>query len=168
MRVADDIGVFENLMLEFDASWIFLRGGAGTDVKDNTIAFAQDLLEISTDWVGHVVGRNGDHVFLDEKGHVILDSIGDAARLALQLASPGTQSAVAGGTTDKTDNALIHSTKLDGLPHRLMSISPHGPCLRDVPCFTSPYANANFLRAKRKPGLSRRRSGEHEQLKRAC
>ena len=40
MCVADDIGVFENLMLEFDASWIFLRGGAGTDVKDNAIAFA--------------------------------------------------------------------------------------------------------------------------------
>jgi len=57
MRVADDIGVLENLMLEFDASWIFLRGCTGTDVKDNPIAFAQDLLEISTDWVGYVVER---------------------------------------------------------------------------------------------------------------
>ena len=111
MRVADDIGVFENLMLEFDASWVFLRGGTGTDVKDNPIAFAQDLFEISTNWVGYVVGRNGDYVLLDEKRHFILDSIGDAASIALQPASAGTQSAVASGTTNKTGNALIHSTK---------------------------------------------------------
>src|SRR6476659_7840810 len=45
-----------------------------TDVKDDPIAFAQDLLEISTDWVGYVVGRNGDYVFLDEKRHFVLDS----------------------------------------------------------------------------------------------
>ena len=112
MRVADDIGVFENLMLEFDASWVFLRGRTSTDVKDDPIAFAQDLLEISTDWVGYVVGRNGDYVFLDEKRHFVLDSIGDAARFALQPASAGTQSAVAGGTTDNIGNALIHSIKL--------------------------------------------------------
>ena len=111
MRVADDIGVFENLMLEFDASWVFLRGRTRTDVKDKPIASAQDLLEISPDWVGYVVGRNGDYVFLDEKRHFILDSIGDAARLALQPASSGTESAVASGTTDNTGNALIHSTK---------------------------------------------------------
>ena len=111
MRVADDIGVLENLMLEFDASWIFLRGCTRTDVKDNPVAFAQDRLEISTDRVGYVVGRNGDYVFLDEKRHFILDSIGDAASFALQPASSGTQFAVAGGTTDNTGNALIHSTK---------------------------------------------------------
>ena len=111
MRVADDIGVFENLMLEFDASWVFLRGRTGTDVKDNLIAFAQDLFEISTNWVGYVVGGNGDYVFLDEKRHFILDSIGDAASIAFQPASAGTQSAVASGTTNKTGNALIHSTK---------------------------------------------------------
>ena len=116
MRVADDIGVFENLVLEFDAGWVFLRGRTRTDVKDKSIAFAQELLEIGTDWVGYVVGRNGDYIFLDEKRHFILDSIGDAARLALQPASSGTQSAVAGGTTDKTANALIHSIKPDGLP----------------------------------------------------
>lgn len=109
MRVADNIGVFENLMLEFDASWVFLRGRTRSDVKDNTIAFAQELLEISTDLVGYVIGRNGDYVFLDEKRHVILDSIGDAASIALQPASAGTQSTMAGGTTDKTGNALIHS-----------------------------------------------------------
>jgi hypothetical protein len=43
MRVADDIGVLENLVLEFDASWVFLRGRTRTDVKNNAIAFAQDL-----------------------------------------------------------------------------------------------------------------------------
>ena len=111
MRVADDIGVFENLVLEFDASWVFLRGRTRTDVKNNAIAFAQDLFEISADGVGYVVGGNGDHVFLDEKRHFILDSVSDAAGFALQLASSGTESAVAGGTTDNTGNALIHSTK---------------------------------------------------------
>ena len=111
MRVADDIGVFENLVLEFDASWVFLRGRTRADVKDNAIAFAQDLLEISTDGVGYVVGGNGDYVFLDEKRHFILDSVGDAAGFALQLASSGTESTVAGRTTDNTGNALIHSTK---------------------------------------------------------
>ena len=87
MRVADDIGVLENLVLEFDASWVFLRGRTRTDVKNNPVAFAQDRLKISADWVGYVVGRNSDYVFLDEKRHFILDSIGDAAKLALQPAS---------------------------------------------------------------------------------
>ena len=108
MRVADDIGVLENLMLEFDASWIFLRGCTGTDVKDNPVAFAQDLLEISTDWVGYVVGRNGDYVFLDEKRHFILDSVGDAASFALQPASSGTQSAVAGRAANNVGDGFIH------------------------------------------------------------
>ena len=72
MRVADDIGVFENLVLEFDASWVFLWGRTRTDVKNNAIAFAQDLFEISADGVGYVVGGNGDYVFLDEKRHFIL------------------------------------------------------------------------------------------------
>src|SRR6476646_3193242 len=144
MRVADDIGVFENLVLEFDAGWVFLRGRTRANVKNNTIAFAQDLLEISADGVGYVVGGNGDYVFLDEKRHVILDSIGDAASIALQPASAGTQSAVASGTTDNIGNALIHSTKPGGLHHRLMSISPYGFSLRDVPCFTSRSAHANY------------------------
>src|SRR5215467_6589082 len=87
MRVADNIGVLENLVLEFDASWVFLRGRTRADVKDSAVAFAQDLLEISADRVGYVVGRNGDHVFLDEKRHFILDSVGEAARFALQPAS---------------------------------------------------------------------------------
>ena len=30
-----------------------------------------------------------------------------------------------------------------------MSISPHGPSLRDVACFTSRYANANFLQFRK-------------------
>jgi hypothetical protein len=47
MRVAHDISVFENLMLEVDASWVFLRSRTRTDVKDNPIVFAQELLEIS-------------------------------------------------------------------------------------------------------------------------
>ena len=111
MRVADDIGVFENLVLEFDASWVFLWGRTRTDVKSDAIAFAQDLFEISADGVGYVVGGNRDYVFLDEKRHFILDSIGDAAGFALQLASCGTESTVAGRTTDNTGNALIHSTK---------------------------------------------------------
>jgi hypothetical protein len=111
MRVADDIGVFENLVLEFDASWVFLWGRTRTDVKNNAIAFAQDLFEISADGVGYVVGGNGDYVFLDEKRHFILDSIGDAAGFALQLAPSGTESTVAGRTTDNAGNALIHSTK---------------------------------------------------------
>ena len=145
MCVADDIGVFENLVLEFDASWVFLRGRTRTDVKNNAIAFAQDLFEISADGVGYVVGGNGDYVFLDEKRYFILDSVGDAAGFALQLASSRTESTVAGGTTDNTGNALIHSTKPGGLHHRLMSISPSGLSLRDVPCFTSHCANANFL-----------------------
>src|SRR5262249_55149530 len=126
MRVAHDIGVFENLVLEFDASWVFLWRRTRTDVKDDAIAFAQDCLELSADLVGYVIGRNGDYVFLDEKRHIILDSVGDAASFALQPVSSGTQPAVAGGTTDKTGNALIHSTKRGGLHHRLMSISPHG------------------------------------------
>ena len=145
MRVADDIGVFENLMLEFDASWVFLRSRACADVKNIPIAFAQERLEISTDLVGYVVGRNGDYFFLNEKRHIILDSIGDAASIAFQPASAGAQSAVAGGTTDDIGNAWIHSIKSDGLHHRLMSVSPHGPSLRDVPCFTSRYGKANFL-----------------------
>ena len=111
MRVADDIGVFENLVLEFDASCVFLRGRTRTDVKNHAIAIAQDLFEISADGVGYVVGGNGDYVFLDEKRHFILDSVSDAAGFALQLASSGTESAVAGGTTDNIGNALIHSTK---------------------------------------------------------
>jgi hypothetical protein len=114
MRIADDIGVFEDLMLEFDASWVLLRGRTRSDVKNNAIAFAQELLEISTDLVGYVVGRNGDYVFLDEKRDVILDSIGDAASIALQPAASGTQSTVAGGTTDKTGNVLIHSIEPAG------------------------------------------------------
>jgi hypothetical protein len=109
MRVAHDVGVFENLVLEFDASWVFLRRRTRTNVKDDAIAFAQDLLEISADGVRYVVRRNNGYVFLDEKRHVILDSVGDATRFALQTASPGTQSAVAGRATDKTGNALIHS-----------------------------------------------------------
>src|SRR5438552_14734805 len=113
MRVADDIGVLENLVLEFDASWVFLRGRTCTDVKDNPIAFAQDLFEVSADWVGYVFGRNGDYVFLDEKRYFILNSIGDVASLAPQPVSSGTQSAVAGRATDNTGNALIHSIKLD-------------------------------------------------------
>ena len=51
MCVAHDIGMFENLMLEFDASWVFLRSRARTDVKDNPIAFAEELLKISADGV---------------------------------------------------------------------------------------------------------------------
>src|SRR5689334_9561239 len=137
MRVADDIGVLENFVLEFDASWISLRSRPCSDVKDYALAFAQELLEISTDLIGYVVGRNGDYVFLDEKRNVVLDSIGDAASSALQLASVGTQFAVASGTTDKTGNVLIHSIEPVGLHHRLMSVSPHGPFLRDIPCFTS-------------------------------
>jgi len=111
MRVADDIGVFENLVLEFDASWVFLWRRTRTDVKNNAIAFAQDIFEISADGVGYVVGGNGDYVFLDEKRHFILDSVSDAAGFALQPASSGTESTVAGRTTDNTGNALIHSTK---------------------------------------------------------
>ena len=108
MRVADDIGVLENLMLEFDASWVFLWGRTRTDVKDNPVAFAQDRLEISADWVRYVVGRNGDYVFLDEKRHFILDSVGDAASFALQPASSGTQSAVAGRATNNVGDGFIH------------------------------------------------------------
>ena len=109
MRVADDISVFEDLVLELDASRVSLRSGTCADMKDKPVAFAQEFLEISTDGIGYMVGRKGDHVFLDEKRHIILDSVGDAASLALQPLSSGTQSAVAGGTTDKTGNVLIHS-----------------------------------------------------------
>ena len=116
VRVADDIGVLENLMLEFDACWVFLRGRTRADVKNNPIAFAQGLFEVSADWVGYVVGRNRNYVFLDEKRHFILDSVNDAAGFALQPVSRGTQFAVAGRTADKTGNALIHST-FHVLPH---------------------------------------------------
>jgi len=121
MRVADNIGVFKNLVFEFDASWVFLWGRTRANVKNNAIAFTQDLFETSADGVGYVIGGNGNYVFLDEKRHFILDSIDHAARIALQPAWSGAQSAVAGGTTDNTGNALIHSTKPDGLHHRLMS-----------------------------------------------
>ena len=49
MRVAYHIGVFENLVLEFDASWVFLHGRTRADVQDNPIAFAQELLQMGTD-----------------------------------------------------------------------------------------------------------------------
>jgi hypothetical protein len=113
MRIAHNIGVLENLMLEFDACWVFLRGRTRADVKNDPIAFAQGLFEFSADWVGYVIGRNRDYVFLDEKRHFILDSVSDPAGFALQPASRGTQFAVAGWATDKTGNALIHSTKTD-------------------------------------------------------
>src|SRR6187551_1115014 len=38
-----------------------------------------------------------------------------------------------------------------------MSVSLHGPSLRDVPCFTSRCANANFSPFGETPGLWRRR-----------
>ena len=118
MRVADDIGVLENLVLEFDAGWVFLRGRTRADMENKAVAFAKGLLEIGADWVGYVVGRNRNYIILDEKRHFILDSVTDAAGFALQPASRGTQFAVAGRATDKTGNALIHSTKTGGLHHR--------------------------------------------------
>jgi hypothetical protein len=111
VSVAHYISVFENLVLKFDAIRIFLRGRTGTDMQDKFIALPEDCFEISADWVGYVVGRNDGYVFLHEKGHFILNSIGDVARFALQPGSSETQSAAAGGTTDNTGNALIHSTK---------------------------------------------------------
>lgn len=92
-----------------------------------------------------MIGRNGDYVFLDEKRHIILDSVGDAANFALQPVSSGTQSAVAGGTTDKTGNALIHSTKKGWFAPPATVHQPSRAFSEDVPCFTSHRANANFL-----------------------
>ena len=111
MRVADDIGVFENLVLKFDAIRISLRGCARTDVKDQPLAFAQDGLEIGSNWVGEMVRRDSDDFVRYEKWHFNLDFVGHATSFALQLGPSGTQFAVAGRTTDNSGNALIHSTK---------------------------------------------------------
>ena len=111
MCVADDIGVLEDLVLEFDARWVFFGSRTGPDVKDKALAFAQDFFEIRAHCIGYVVRRNGDDMIIDEDRHFILDSVADAAPFALQLLAPRMQVAAAGGTTDNTGNALIHSTE---------------------------------------------------------
>jgi hypothetical protein len=110
MGIAYDVGVFENLVLEFDAGWILPRSRTRSNVKDKAIAVAENFLEIRADRVRNVIGGNDDDLVIDEHWHFILQPVGDAARFALWLATPETQFAMAGGTTDNIGNALNHST----------------------------------------------------------
>src|SRR6266516_6266332 len=91
MGVSHHISVFENLVLKFETIRIFLRGRACTDVQDKFIALPQDCFVISADWIRDMIGSDRNHVLLDKDRHVILQSVGDTAALALQLAPPGTQ-----------------------------------------------------------------------------
>ena len=109
MRVADDIGMLENFVLEFGASRIFLRGRARTDMKDKPFAFAQDCFELCADRIGKMIGSDGDYIFPDKDRYLILDSVGDAASFALQLTPPGTECAVTGRTANNVGNVFIHS-----------------------------------------------------------
>ena len=109
MGIAHHISVFKNLVLKFDAIRIFLRGRARTDMQDEFIALPEDWFELSADWVGEMVGSDGDYVFADKDRYLILDSVGDAASFALQLAPPGTECAVTGRTTNDVGNVFIHS-----------------------------------------------------------
>src|SRR4029077_15639947 len=109
MGVAHHVSVFENLVLKFDAIGIFLRGRACTDMQDKFIALPEDCVEIGADWVREMIGSDGNYVFMDKDRYLILDSVGDAASFALQLAPPGTEFAVTGRTTNDVGNVFIHS-----------------------------------------------------------
>ena len=109
MGVAHHISVFENLVLKFDAIRIFLRGRARTDMQDEFITLPEDCFELSADWIGEMVGRDCDYIFLDKDRHFILQSVGDAASFALQLAPPGAECAVTGRTANNVGNVFIHS-----------------------------------------------------------
>jgi hypothetical protein len=109
MGVAYYISVFKNLVLKFDAIRIFLRGRARTDMQDKFIAFPEDCFELSADWIGDMIGRDGNYVSLDKDWHLILDSIGDATSFALQLTPREAECAVTGRTANKVGSAFIHS-----------------------------------------------------------
>jgi hypothetical protein len=109
MGVAHHVSVFENLVLKFDAIGIFLRGRACTDMQDKFIALPENCFELTADGVGKMIGSDGNYIFLDKDRHLILDSVGDAASFALQLAPSETECAVTGRTANKAGNVFIHS-----------------------------------------------------------
>jgi hypothetical protein len=109
MGVAHHISVFKNLVLKFDAIRVFLRGRARTDMQDKFIALPKDCFELSADWVGEMIGSDGDYIFRDKDRDLILDSVGDAASFALELAPPGTECAVTGRTANNVGHVFIHS-----------------------------------------------------------
>jgi hypothetical protein len=109
MGVAHHISVFENLVLKFDAIGIFLRGRARTDVQDKLVAFPQDCFELRADRIGKMIGSDGNYIFPDKDGYVILDAVGNAASFALQLTPPGAERSVTGRTANNVGNVFIHS-----------------------------------------------------------
>jgi hypothetical protein len=56
-----------------------------------------------------MIGSDGNYVFMDKDRYLILDSVGDAASFALQLAPPGAECAVTGRTANNVGNVFIHS-----------------------------------------------------------
>jgi hypothetical protein len=113
MGVAHHISVFENLVLKFDTIRIFLRGCARTDVEDKFIALPEDCFEISADWIRDMIGSDCKCIFLDKDRHLILQSVGNTAAFALELAPPRTQCRVTGRTANNVGNVFIHSICLD-------------------------------------------------------
>jgi hypothetical protein len=109
MGVSHHISVFKNLVLKFDAIRIFLRGRACTDMQDEFIALPEDCFEFSADWVGKMVRSGGDYIFADKKRYLILDSVGDPASFALQLAPAGPECGVTGRTSNSVGDVFIHS-----------------------------------------------------------
>ena len=110
MGVPHRISMFENFVFKLDAIWVFLRRCAGPEVQDKFVPLPENRFEVGADWVGDVIGSDRTYLFLDKDRHVILDSVGAAAPLALPLAPTGTQCAVTGRAANNIGNAFIHSS----------------------------------------------------------
>jgi hypothetical protein len=83
VRVAHDIGVPKNLMLELDAIGVALGRSARADMKNEVISIPENLLVLSADRVAGVVcddqlewlgQKNGDGVIERERAGTILTS----------------------------------------------------------------------------------------------
>src|SRR5204862_1229055 len=70
VRVAHDVGVPKNLVLEFDAVRVALGRAARSDVKNKVISLPENFLELSAERIAGMLPRN-DHFLVHENRHAL-------------------------------------------------------------------------------------------------
>ena len=99
MRIAHDVGVLENLVLELDAIRI-AHGPARADVEDKIPAVAQDGFKLRADWIAVMVGGSKLDRFRQKNRHAILERERVGALSTRYLVAFLFQRAVAFGTDE--------------------------------------------------------------------
>ena len=88
VRVAHDVGVPKNLVLEFDAVRVALGRAARSDVKNKVFSLPENFLELGAERVAGMLPRNY-HVLGHENRHALFHAKFGAALGALNRRGTG-------------------------------------------------------------------------------